>query len=34
MKKTLMKCAQKGGAHLQCMINHYGKFEYKGMETV
>ena len=23
-----------GGAHLQCMNNHYGKFEYKGMKTV
>ena len=23
-----------GGAHLQCMNNHYAKFEYKGMKTV
>ena len=23
-----------GGAHLQCMSNHYAKFEYKGMQTV
>ena len=23
-----------GGAHLQCMNNHYTKFEYKGMKTV
>ena len=23
-----------GGAHLQCMNNHYSKFEYKGMKTV
>ena len=22
------------GAHLQCMNNHYAKFEYKGMKTV
>ena len=21
------------GAHLQCVNNHYAKFEYKGMET-
>ena len=23
-----------GGEHLQCMNNHYAKFEYKGMKTV
>ena len=23
-----------GGAHLQCMNNHYAKFDYKGMKTV
>ena len=23
-----------GGAQLQCMNNHYAKFEYKGMKTV
>ena len=22
------------GAHLQCVNNHYAKFEYKGMNTV
>ena len=22
------------GAHLQCVNNHYAKFEYKGMKTV
>ena len=22
-----------GGAHLQCINNYYGKFEYKGMKT-
>ena len=28
-----MKCAQIGGAHLQCVNNHYTKFEYKGLKT-
>ena len=23
-----------GGAYLQCVNNHYAKFNYKGMETV
>ena len=23
-----------GGAHLQCMNNHYAKIKYKGMKTV
>ena len=23
-----------GGAHLQCVNNHYAKFEYKGLNTV
>ena len=23
-----------GGSHLQCVNNHYVKFEYKGMKTV
>ena len=23
-----------GGAHLQCVNNHYAKFEYKGIKTV
>ena len=23
-----------GDAHLQCMNNHYEKFEYKGMKTI
>ena len=22
------------GAHLQCVNNHYAKFEYKGMKTI
>ena len=34
MKKKIMKCKKIGGAHLQCMDNHYAKFEYKGMKTV
>ena len=28
----LWTCA--AGAHLQCVNNHYAKFEYKGMKTV
>ena len=28
-----MKGAQIDGAHLQCVNNHYTKFEYKGMQT-
>ena len=31
--KIFIKCAQIGGAHVQCMNNHYAKFEYKGMKT-
>ena len=23
-----------GGAHFQCVNNHYAKFEYKGLNTV
>ena len=23
-----------GGAHLQCVINHYAKFAYKGMKSI
>ena len=34
MKKKIMKCIKIEGAHLQCMNNHYAKFEYKGMKTV
>ena len=33
-EKIFIKCAQMGGAHLQCVNNHYAKFEYKGMKTV
>ena len=29
-----MKCAQIGGAYLQCVNNHYAKFEYKRMNSV
>ena len=32
-KKILIKCSQIGGAHLQCVNNHYAKFEYKGIKT-
>ena len=32
--KIFIKCAQNKGAHLQCLINHYAKFEYKGMKTI
>ena len=42
MKKSLSSTPVKknwnvhkiGGAHLQCVNNHYAKFEYKGMNTV
>ena len=29
-----MKRAQNRSAHLQCVNNHYVKYEYKGMKTV
>ena len=29
-----MKRAQIGGAHLQCVNNHFAKFKYKEMNTV
>ena len=32
MKKILM-VHKIGGAHHQCVNNHYTKFEYKGMKT-
>ena len=28
-KKIFIKCAQMGGAHLQCVTNHYGKLNIK-----
>ena len=34
MRKYLSNVHKMEGAHLQCMNNHYGKFEYKGMKTV
>ena len=34
MRKYLSNVHKKGGAHLQCVNNHYAKFEYKGMNTV
>ena len=35
--KIFLKCAQNiecTKSHLQCVNNHYAKFEYKGMKTV
>ena len=32
--KIFIKCSKKEGAHLQCVNNHYIKFEYKVMNTV
>ena len=29
-----IKIAQKGEAHIQCMNNHFAKFEYLGMKTL
>ena len=34
MRKYLTNVHKIEGAHLQCMINHYGKFEYKGISLV
>ena len=34
MKIYLSNVYKIGGAHLQCMDNHYAKFDYKGMKTV
>ena len=34
MRKYLSNVHKVRGAHLQCMNNHYAKFEYKGMKTV
>ena len=33
-KKTMKQSHKIEGAHLQCVNNHYAKFEYKGMNTV
>ena len=33
-KKTMKQSLKIVGAHLQCVNNHYAKFEYKGMNTV
>ena len=30
----ILKCAQIGGAQLQCVTNHYAKFEHKGIEIL
>ena len=34
MKKKSWNVHKIGGAHLQWMVNHYAKIEYKGMKTV
>ena len=34
MRKYLTNVHKIAGAHLQYMINHYGKFEYKGINLV
>ena len=34
MKKYLSNAHKIGRAHLQCVDNHYAKFEYKVMKTV
>ena len=34
MRKKSLNVYKIGGAHLQCVNNHYAKFEYKGMPTV
>ena len=34
ISKYLSYVHKVGGAHLQCVNNHYAKFEYKGMKTV
>ena len=33
-RKYLLNVHKMGGAHHQCVNNHYAKFEYKGMNTV
>ena len=33
MRKYLSNVHKMVGAHLQCMNNHWAKFEYKGMKT-
>ena len=32
--KYLSNVHKMGGAYLQCVNNHYAKFEYKGMKTI
>ena len=34
MEKYLLNVHKMGDAHLQCVYNHYAKFEYKVMNTV
>ena len=33
MEKYLLNVQKMEGAHLQCVNNHYAKFEYKVMST-
>ena len=34
IENYLLNVHEIGGAHLQCVSNHYAKFEYKVMNTV
>ena len=34
IRKKMKQFHKIEGAHLQCVNNHYAKFEYKGMNTV
>ena len=34
MRKDLSNVHKMEGAHLHCVNNHYGKFEYKGVKTL
>ena len=34
MRKYLSNEHKIEGAHLQCVNNHYAKFEYEGMKTI
>ena len=33
-RENINQMCTKKGSHLQCVNNHYAKFEYKGMKTV
>ena len=34
IRKLLLNVHNMGDAHLHCVNNHYGKFEYEGINTV